>query len=175
MRSNVFRPALVALLALSGAAMAQDAGNAAPQPAAAPAVTATGAAPAAAPAAATPETVTATANGLIAPPPAGKGQVVFFREKKFKGAAIHFKVREGDAELGKLGSGDYFVVPVDPGSHTYAVQTEAKDNLTLQVEAGQTYFVQASISMGFMAGHPNLSASDEASFVALADRLERKQ
>ena len=165
MRSNVFRPALIALLSLSGAAMAQDAGTSAQQPAAS-----TEAAPAAAPA-----TVNATANGLIAPPPAGKGQVVFFREKKFKGAAIHFKVREGDAELGKLGSGDYFVVPVDPGSHTFAVQTEAKDNLDIKVESGQTYFVQASISMGFLAGHPHLAASDEASFVALSDRLERKQ
>lgn len=171
MRSNVFRPALIALLSLSGAAMAQDAGTSAQQPAAS-----TEAAPAVAPAAApAPATVNATANGLIAPPPAGKGQVVFFREKKFKGAAIHFKVREGDAELGKLGSGDYFVVPVDPGSHSFAVQTEAKDNLDIKVEAGQTYFVQASISMGFLAGHPHLAASDEASFVALADRLERKQ
>jgi len=176
MRSNVFRPALIVILSLSGAAMAQDAGNAAQQPAAATTATTTEAAPAAAPAAtASPETVNATANGLIAPPPAGKGQVVFFREKKFKGAAIHFKVREGDAEVGKLGSGDYFVVPVDPGSHTYAAQTEAKDDLTIQVEAGHTYFVQASISMGFLAGHPNLSATDEASFVALSDRLERKQ
>jgi hypothetical protein len=170
MRSNVFRPALIALLSLSGAAMAQDAGNAAQQPAA----PAAAAAPAVAPAA-TPTTADATANGLIAPPPPGKGQIVFFREKKFTGAAIRFKVREGDAELGKLSNGVYFVVPVDPGTHTYTVHTEAKDNLTLEVEPGETYFVKASISMGFLAGHPNLSPSDETSFVALANRLERTQ
>lgn len=170
MRSNLIRPAFIALLSLSGAAMAQDAGTAAAQqPAAAQAAPAPAAAPAAEP------TVTAIANGMIAPPPAGKGQVVFFREKKFTGAAIRFKVREGETELGKLSNGVYFVTPVDPGSHTFAVHTEAQDNLTLDVKPGETYFVKATISMGFMAGHPHLASSDEASFEALSGRLERAQ
>jgi len=169
MRSNMFRPALIALLTLSGAAMAQDAGTAAaPQPAAQ-----ANPAPAAAPAAE--PVVTAIANGLIAPPPPGKGQIVFFREKKFAGAALRFKVREGETELGKLSNGVYFVVPVDPGSHTYSVHTEAQNNFTLDVKPGETYFVKAGISMGFFAGHPNLASSDEASFQAMSDRLERVQ
>jgi hypothetical protein len=186
MRFSMFRPALVILLGLSGAAMAQDAANAAAQqqaPApAAPATTApvdaTATTPAPADAATAPpaaDAAPAAANGVISAPPAGKGQIVFFREKKFTGAAIRFKVREGDTELGKLSNGVYFVVPVDPGTHTYTVHSEAKDVLTLEVEAGETYYVKGSVSMGFLAGHPNLSPSDEASFDTLANKLERTQ
>ena len=124
------------------------------------------AAPAEAPAAA------AASSALISAPQAGKGQVVFFREKKFTGAAVKYKVREGETELGKLSSGTYFVASVAPGTHQYTVHSEAKDVLTLEVEAGETYYVQGSITMGFMAGRPNLSPSDEAAFNAMADDLK---
>lgn len=115
---------------------------------------------------------TETANRLVGAPAEGMGQVVFFREKKFTGAAIKYKVREGETELGKLGSGTYFVASVAPGTHQYTVHSEAKDVLTLEVEAGETYYVQGSITMGFMAGRPNLSPSDESVFNAMADDLK---
>lgn len=114
----------------------------------------------------------AAGNGLIGAPAEGMGQVVFFREKKFTGAAVKYKVREGETELGKLGSGTYFVASVAPGTHQYTVHSEAKDVLTLEVEAGETYYVLGSITMGFMAGRPNLSPSDEAAFNGMADDLK---
>lgn len=110
--------------------------------------------------------------GLVAPPPAGKGQVVFFREKKFAGAAINYKVREGETELGKLSSGTYFVHVAEPGAHEYTVHSEAKDILNLEVEAGETYYVIGGITMGFMAGRPNLSPSDQAAFDGMASKLK---
>lgn len=113
-----------------------------------------------------------SAVGAIAPPPAGKGQVVFFREKKFAGAAINYKVREGEAELGKLSSGTYFVHATEPGAHEYTVHSEAKDILNLEVEAGETYYVIGSITMGFMAGRPNLSPSDQAAFDGMSSKLK---
>ncbi len=112
------------------------------------------------------------ATGLVAAPPEGKGQIVFFREKKFAGAAINYKVREGENELGKLSSGTYFVHVTEPGAHEYTVHSEAKDILNLEVEAGETYYVIGGITMGFMAGRPNLSPSDEAAFSAMADKLK---
>lgn len=108
----------------------------------------------------------------IAPPPEGKGQIVFFRESKFVGGAIGFKVREGETELGKLRSGNYFVHVTDPGAHAYTVHSEAKDILNLEVEAGETYFVSGSISMGVFAGRPNLSPSDQAAFEKVAAKLK---
>ena len=100
---------------------------------------------------------------------------MFFRPSKFAGAAIGFKVREGTTELGKLRSGNYFVAAVEPGTHEYTVHSEAKDILTLEVEAGETYYVQGTISMGFMVGRPNLSPSDQATFDGMASKLKRVQ
>ena len=116
----------------------------------------------------------AASSGLIPAPQAGKGQVVFFREKKFVGAAMSYKVREGEAELGKLSNGSYLVLEVEPGTHQYHMQGETKDVLTLDVEAGETYYVQGGISMGVLAGRPNLSPSDQAAFEAMAPKLKKR-
>ena len=110
------------------------------------------------------ETVEAAAEPA-AEATAGTGKIVFFRPKKFAGAAIVYKVREGDTVLGKLSSGSFFVAEVPAGTHEYYVKSEGKDDtLVLEVEAGETYYVSAGISMGFLAGQGNLSPSDEAAF-----------
>lgn len=157
---------LLAALAVQAqdAAAPEPAAMETPAPAPAPAHEPTPApeAPAAAPA----------TNGLVGAPADGMGQIVFFREKKFVGAAVKYKVREGETELGKLGSGTYFVASVPPGTHQYTVHSEAKDVLTLEVEAGETYYVLGSITMGVLAGRPNLSPSDEATFNSMAKELK---
>jgi hypothetical protein len=108
----------------------------------------------------------------IAPPPEGKGQIVFFRPSKFVGGAIGYKVREGETELGKLSNGSFFVHTTEPGAHAYVVHSEAKDVLNLEVEAGETYFVVGGVTMGVLAGRPNLSPSDQAAFTAIAAKLK---
>jgi hypothetical protein len=100
------------------------------------------------------------------------GTVIFFREKKFAGSAIRYKVRENGVELCKVKSGTFCTVTVPVGKHEYLVHSEAKDALTLEVESGETYYVLAGISMGFMAGHPNLSPSDKATFDKMKDKLK---
>lgn len=110
-------------------------------------------------------------NGIAAPPE-GKGQIVFFRESKFVGGAISYKVREGETELGKLSNGSYFVYVAEPGAHAYTVHSEAKDVLNLEVEAGETYFVSGGVSMGVFAGRPNLSPSTQSAYAAIAAKLK---
>jgi hypothetical protein len=102
----------------------------------------------------------------------GTGTVIFFRPSKFVGAAIGFKVRENGQELGKLRNGKYFVLKVAPGVHQYEVQGEAKDMLTLEVEAGETYYVQGLLGVGIVAGRPNLTPSDAATFEAIKAKLK---
>lgn len=109
----------------------------------------------------------------VGAPPEGKAHVVFFRPSKFVGSAIGFKVRENDVELGKLRNGNYFVLAVEPGVHAYVVHSEAKDVTNIEAEAGETYFLSASISMGVMAGRPNLSPSDAAAFEAALGKLKK--
>jgi len=114
----------------------------------------------------------ATSGSMIGAPQPGKGQIVFFRPSKFAGAAIGYKVREGTTELGKLRNGKYFVAAVEPGAHEYTVHSEAKDILNLEVEAGETYYVQGTVTMGMFAGRPNLSPSTKADFDAISAKLK---
>lgn len=115
----------------------------------------------------------ATVSSIAIPaPPTGTGQVVFFREKKFAGGGVRFKVRENGEELGKLGSGVYFVHTTQPGAHEYVVHSESEDVLTLEVEEGETYYVQGSITMGVLVGRPNLSPSDETVFATASAKLK---
>lgn len=109
---------------------------------------------------------------VIGKPEAGKALVVFFRPNRFAGAAISFKVRENDTELGKLKSGSYILAQVAPGKHVYTVHSEAKDVTNMEVEEGETYFLVGTISMGFMAGRPNLSPSDAVKFQAEMKKMK---
>lgn len=168
MRFTITRSLLCAIL-LSSSALAQE-----PAPTGTPAEPPVDAAPQAEPAAAAQEAAAAEggqANG-IANPPEGKGQIVFFRDKKFTGGAISYIVREGEEELGKLSNGSYFVHVAEPGAHAYTVHSEAKDVMNLEVEAGETYYVVGSVSMGILAGRPNLSPADQAAFDALSDKIK---
>lgn len=130
------------------------------------------AAPVTAEQAATPAAA-APAVDEIGAPEQGKGQVVFFRPSKMTGALIGFKVREAGKELGVLKNGNYFVLSADPGKHEYTVHSEAKDVLALEVEAGEVYYVAGSISMGFMAGRPNLSPSVDTAFQEVRGKLKK--
>jgi hypothetical protein len=109
----------------------------------------------------------AAAEPAVAEATAQTGRIVFFRPKKFAGGAISFKVREGDAVLGKLSNGSFFIADVPAGAHEYHARSEGKDDtLALEVEPGETYYVAGSISMGVFAGQGNLSPSDQAAFDA---------
>ena len=144
-------------------------------PAAAPAVEASTAVdpvaaptPAAAPSSLLPKEVT----DMVGTPQPGKALVVFFRPKRALGAMIGFIVREDKTELGKLRNGNYFAAQVAPGKHTYVVHSEAKDLTSIEAEDGETYFVSGEITMGFMAGRPNLSPSTVVNFQAEAAKLK---
>jgi hypothetical protein len=100
------------------------------------------------------------------------GTVVFFREKKFAGAAISYKVRENGIEICKLKSGTYCRVSAPVGRHSYEVHSEAKDVLTLEVESGETYYVLGAMSVGVFAGRPNLSPSTQVAYDAAKEKLK---
>ncbi|HWE45186.1 MAG TPA: DUF2846 domain-containing protein [Caulobacteraceae bacterium] len=99
----------------------------------------------------------------VGTPEAGKGQIVFFRPSA-AGMLLSFTVHEGDKGMVKLGNATYQVLSADPGAHTYMIESEARDTLTLEVEAGETYYVKQTMAMGLIVGHPRLNLSDQDSF-----------
>ncbi len=162
--------ASIALLAQVG--VAQEAAPA-PAPAAEPVAVADPVSDAPAAPAAEPAPDAAVAPAVESPAvDSGTGTVIFFRPSKFVGAVLGFKVRENGKELGKLRNGTYFVLPVPAGTHQFEVQGEAKDVLTLEVEAGETYYVQGLLGVGIVAGRPNLTPSDASTFEGLKAKLK---
>lgn len=106
----------------------------------------------------------APSEARVPPPPEGKGQVVFFRPSSMIGMALSFSVHEGDKGVGKLGNGSYFVHVADPGPHLFTIQSEVTDKLTLEIDAGETYYVKQTIGVGIVAGRPRLSPSEQGEF-----------
>ncbi|MEP9401071.1 hypothetical protein [Sphingomonas sp. VNH70] len=113
----------------------------------------------------------ATKTGRIVAPAAGAGQVVFFRSGTMMGGALGCTVREGTAEVARLGAGKYHAVSVAPGQHAYTTSADSKDVLTLEVEPGETYYVQCKMGAGGLTYKPNLLPSDAAEFTKRAKGL----
>jgi len=136
----------------AGLAMAQDT-PAADAPAAAPIGTGAG-------------------SSHIMPAPSDKAQIIFFRKSGFLGAAISAHVKDGETPIGHLSNGQYFVALVDPGKHSFSVKTEATDTLEMEVEPGETYFVEETVSMGVIVYRLNLQPSDMAKFDATYPKIK---
>jgi hypothetical protein len=99
----------------------------------------------------------------IPAPPAGKGQIVFFRPGGM-GFAIGCSVNEKGQKVSSLGAGKYFIMVTEPGRHEFTVKSEAKDTLALEVEADETQFAACKIKMGIMVGRPDIRPATEAEF-----------
>lgn len=114
------------------------------------------------------------ALGRVGAPQAGKGQVVFYRPGSMIGMALTFSIHEGEKGICKIGSGAYCVVPMDRGLHTFSVQSEVTDTLNLEIENGETYYVEHTIGVGIVAGRPRIRPSDMASFESKKLKLSNK-
>ena len=107
----------------------------------------------------------------IAAPASGKGQVVFYRPGGM-GPLIRCTVRENGKMIARVGNGKYYVMPTEPGAHAYTAKTESTDTVRVEVEPDETTYVKCKISMGIMAGRPNLSPSDAAEYAKLGKKLK---
>jgi hypothetical protein len=95
-----------------------------------------------------------------------QGLVVFFRSKSAKGAAMRFQITEsGGASPGTLTNGSMFYKFYQPGQITFDVSTPSiagSDLITLDIVAGETYFLRGKILWGWPAGRPSFSQEQEA-------------
>lgn len=95
------------------------------------------------------------------------GVIYFLRESAFTGGGMTYFIYEDDQKVGLLKSGSYFIHKSLPGKHTFWAETEARAAITLDIEAGKTYYIEGSIGLGFWAGRPELREITKP----LADKL----
>lgn len=112
------------------------------------------------------------ASDNIAPPTAGKGQLIVFRRGGFAGSAISCAVFESGKKLSSLPPGKFAVIDIDPGLHNFTVRSEATDIMRVEVEAGKSYYAQCTIAAGFFAGRPQLTPTDKSVFFAMGPKLK---
>ena len=99
-----------------------------------------------------------------------QGLVVFYRMSAFAGKAVRFNVNHAEGTLGQLLSGTYLYKHLDPGVHNFFVQgvsLDGQDSITVNVEAGKTYYIKGEVLMGWPAGRPKFRQMSESE--ALAD------
>jgi hypothetical protein len=90
-------------------------------------------------------------------PPAGKAMVYVLRPS-LMGQKIQTKLAVDGEWKGVNRGNNYFFFALDPGEHYFCSEAENHSFLTLQVAAGETYFVQQHIEMGIMKARNSLGS-----------------
>ena len=95
-----------------------------------------------------------------------KAQVVFYRPSRAKGAAIRFQIEDSaKGSIGALSNGAVVRKDLEPGSHTFTVRApsvDGSDSITLNVVAGEVYYVKGEILWGWPAGRPKFSRMSDS-------------
>lgn len=173
--------AVVAAAALSAAASVCAQETPAPAEAPAPADTSVAAAPASTSEPATPATLAEAAA-----PTQGKGRIVFFRPSRLPGAIYTYHVVEvgddgkptkGAERIASLPNGGADVAEVEPGVRSFNITgpmavNKAEDRLRMEVEPGETYYVEQTVRIGAFTGGFRLVPADEARFKASKTKLQ---
>jgi len=82
-----------------------------------------------------------------------KGLIVFYRPKNHQGSAINIPLQDNGKDIGSIQNGQFIFYDVTPGKHEFRTNTAAIDRaVNINVEAGETYYLSASIRMGFWVG-----------------------
>lgn len=90
--------------------------------------------------------------------PEGKAVVYFYRPKAFFGGAVSYDIwLDGvNVPFVHVYNGGYFPYIANPGKAVFKAKTEAEKEVTIEVKAGQSYYVLCSVGVGFWVGRPHL-------------------
>jgi len=101
-----------------------------------------------------------------------KGLVIFYRLSGFKGKAIRFNLNHSEGSIGQLLSGTYLYKYLEPGEHKFWSQAISQDSITLNVEAGKTYYVKGEVTMGVLAGRPKFTQMSQSEALTDLEKLK---
>lgn len=66
------------------------------------------------------------------------------------------RTRPGETVITTLRNGGYYPYFSAPGEKEFWAQTESKSSVTLDVQAGRTYYIKGEVGVGFLVGRPHL-------------------
>jgi hypothetical protein len=82
-----------------------------------------------------------------------EGRIYFYRNS-ILGAAVQPEVLVNGQVVGKSQPGSFFFVDRPAGSYRATARTEAEGSIDIALRPRQTAYIEMSISMGFLVGHP---------------------
>lgn len=82
-----------------------------------------------------------------------EGRIYFFRNS-FLGGAVQPEVSVDGQVVGKSQPNSFFFIDRPAGRYRATARTEAEGSIDIVLRPRQTAYVEMSISMGFMVGHP---------------------
>lgn len=101
-----------------------------------------------------------TLNAIV-PPDASYAVVCVYRPKGGTGVLVHYNLNVGDSVDCRMWNGSkYTVIIANPGPVKLWAQTESREEIELNVQAGKVYFVKCSVKMGAFWGRPKFVEVD---------------
>jgi len=94
-------------------------------------------------------------------PSPDKGLVYFYLKGGILETTALYSVEQDNQFIGSLEENAYLFVFSEPGNHIFTSNSESESAITINVEAGKTYYVKCDIKKGLFAGHPRFKLADE--------------
>jgi hypothetical protein len=88
--------------------------------------------------------------------PDGAGLVYFYRPLAFFGFAIVYNVKTGENVITPLYNGGYYPYFSAPGEIVFWAETYQTSSVTLDVKAGQTYYIKGEVGSWLHSRTPHL-------------------
>jgi len=89
--------------------------------------------------------------------PADRGLVYIYRPSSFVGGGVSYDVKVGETPVTTLYNGGYYPYLSAPGEVEFWAKTESRSAVTLDVKAGETYFLKGTVGVGLLVGRPHLT------------------
>ena len=99
-----------------------------------------------------------------------KALIYFYRTPGFIGSTYRFNVNEQQQLVGAMAQNSYFYLFTNSGEHTYSVDDRNEDQgsfITLNVQAGKTYYVKVDVEYEVLGGKPVFTEVDKTEAMKL--------
>ena len=93
--------------------------------------------------------------------PPEKAVIYVYRPANLIGAGVVYTVMAGGRPLVKLEPGGYIALVEDARAMEFTAKTEAETSITLDLAAGETYYLKGGVGPGFVVGRPKLTLVDD--------------